>query len=984
MYRIIIILYLLSVVNIAYSGFGEYGKWHPELGKTTDRPRILLMDSEKTVIQNRISNGYQDFRDLYGQIYSSAEQTSDPRTNWKKTDRRSYLSKQKAFVYYINRSQDGSSPLDATTRETLKDQAINYLLDLNASVQTNWGDYWNIQWRAKELVNYCEAYDLLMGDADSEILANSDQIEENLHTFAANIFYILDYWKEPGYLYGTTKLNHRILGATALGIAAQTIGYRGADSNDRSDINNRKWRPNSWIGAAMNTIYYLLRTNSSSSLVTSDGAYKEGPHYAKYVATIFLPFNRGMKNFQSLLGESTPWIESYYNFGNDWADSYNLENPYTNSMFQTIYDYYTKIKQPEGRLPSIKDTYIFDYFPELALMAEHKAFYSWPIISYDPNNLSDFQQLNNSLFYAGTDNRIDYICAGYEPTNEGLESLNWKFQSLQSAGSYVTRTGWHNEAYYFHLHGDNQPWGSTDHYHEDAGSFILNLKKRRLLIDPGYIKWGHQHHDEMVAAFNHNLIMVDDKGPKSTTRSQHLNSFYSDWLFFNRISTGIYVNQDSENPFAEIYRSVFNIKDPSSENIYSIIYDEGTDLNTTNRSFKFILHGIGLYDSDPNLSNFGIDEATRIAWWKSNYSETVKCYNRSIPDGSFTHAVRKHETGYDSWGEHSVLYAEANNTVSAKYLSVITAYNTNPQYVTDVSQTGNSYKAYLIDKGASSQNFEIAFMQEDVVERTIPLEQLVEDYGGELETDAEMLLISLPKNYTSEDDIELIAQRASYTYLNEGKLRIYPNNADEFCTDFSITDYHMKSDFYRATGYNNGRRIAVDLNGTLHAVYEDDYKIWYTYSSDAGATWAKETKLDDTFPAKNPSLDLCINILDITIHVVYESIIPIFGGGDAHVITWQQKTTSGWQPPEYICNGYLANYADYTWEEGDSGERPTIFAESGNYLLVAWRDLSSGRIKIRNYVDQNWGTIGEVNNSNGYPVLGRVAEGDLRTKIIWA
>lgn len=705
-FSILTVLVLHSIV-IGY-GPGSYGTWHSEINNSF-RPRLLLTSSDKITVQSRLSQSI--YNSIYRKNYSEAHRSAELRTNWKETAARSYIAKNAAYVYYMNRREDGITALDPADRLSLRDKVVQYLLELNASVENDaydTGVFFRMQWRGKELMNYCEAYDLIMGDADSYILANKDAIETKLHTFTANLFSTLDNWKDISwerwliikqyYPDFTSKSNPRIMGACAVGIAALTIGNKGCDYPTRtSEIDNRKYRADSWIGAAMCTIDYLLRTNSSESMVTSDGSYREGPHYMRYIGTIFLPFIKSMKNFETVLRQNnpslpSPWIESYYNFGDDWDESYSIQSPYTNTMYQTIYDYYTKIRQPDGNLPAIKDTFMKDHFTELALMADYKAFYSWPIKSTDPN-ISDTDLLVSELEMAGADSRADYICAGHLATNTGIP-VEWKQQNLTSAGSYVYRSSWDTDGLYFHLHGNNAPWGYTGHYQEDASSFILNLGGQAMAVDPGYVSADQA--DYVNKARHHNVILVNNGGISSTTR------FYQHFVFNTEKLFCFKINDNSSPESSNRSRTLIGLKDQA--NPYVISYDECN--YSSSNEFKLRLHGFGKI-SDSKCEINPTDHTIR--WWDYSGGKSLKAYSRSIPEGVFGNNLSEHEVTYNVIGYHEALEYKVNSTW-VKYLTVLDCYTSLPKVVTDISQSGNNYKAYLIDKGASSPNFELVFM----------------------------------------------------------------------------------------------------------------------------------------------------------------------------------------------------------------------------------------------------------------------------------
>jgi hypothetical protein len=979
-------LLIILFVKYSFAGFGEYGKWHPEVNS---RPRLLFLQSDKYTIQSRLSNGI--FHDLYDNDYTNrhgsakhgifwkAKQIHGERgDNWKRCAQRAYIAKNAAFVYYMNLAENGTDPLSSGLREQLKDKVIKYLREIDTRVRTDWADYGDVQWRAKELLYYCQAYDLLMGDTDSEILSYKEEMEEKIHTLAANLFYVIDIHKELPSWYpetATSKNNKRVIAATALGIAALTLGHRGSDiSNRTSDANNRKWRPDSWIGAAMSTIYYLLRTDSEKSMVTSDGSYREGPHYFRYISNVYLPFVRAMKNFESLLRDidpslPNPWLEYYYNFGEDWNKSYNLENPYTKQMFQKIYDYYTIIRQPEGRIPAIKDSYTDAYFPELALVADIKAFYSWPYKSFEPGWNND-ALLNSELIANGADSRIDYICAGNLPTNEGLPE-SWKRKFFTVAGSYVYRTSWDFDAFYFHLHGNNfydhlfNIFGDYGHYQEDASSFIINLGGDVLALDPGYYKW--QDADLVNKAKHHNVITVDGGGVGKTKKFKYKFGKDNSRYFYFKL----------KDQSSQIYREryTFGLKD--SEHPYIIIYDKCNFHEDVQKEWKFLLHGNG-YINDPE-NTFEINYNDKTGLWKHN-GKKLKSYSASIPEGTFTYDQSVNDDGYGRLIDHSVLQYEINNR-TAKYLTLLDAFTSSAMDVQDISNSVSEYKSYLINRSDASPYYELVMMQENVGSIVIPAHTFGNIYQGEIYTDAEMLLISIPKELTDSNEIKLITQNA--TFVHYGKIYFYHNNSNEICSDFTIEDYHMKSHTARATGYNNGRRIAKGSGDALHLVYEDNGEIWYTNSYDNGKTWQIELlisgKSSEDAYYTNPSIT-CSYDYGGNVHIVWECVGQTTYG-DIHDIEYRRKNYDGWTETTNISSPYLFIQ--------EKVMRPVIHAISYGDLYIVWAGYSESENKYYTYIKildgyGQWHDIEEVPGVNGYPLISCFNAGLHKTVIIWS
>ena len=190
---------------------------------------------------------------------------------------------------------------------------------------------------------------------------------------------------------------------------------------------------------------------------------------------------------------------------------------------------------------------------------------------------------------------------------------------------------------------------------------------------------------------------------------------------------------------------------------------------------------------------------------------------------------------------------------------------------------------------------------------------------------------------------------------------------------------HLASSVARATGYNNGRRMARLNSNDLYMVYEDGSQIWFTSSSDGGASWQKDERIYAYYPQTNPAVSVNSNGISPSVHVVYETLVPK-GSDYAHVITYQHKGENGWEAPEYL-DGY---FGTTTWIGGE-GERPVIVSESWDNIYIAWRDKSSGKIKVIYKSPSNgWSPIRELGGTNGYPVIGRTASGTRKTKIIWS
>ncbi|MCU7491293.1 MAG: T9SS type A sorting domain-containing protein [Ignavibacteria bacterium] len=153
-------------------------------------------------------------------------------------------------------------------------------------------------------------------------------------------------------------------------------------------------------------------------------------------------------------------------------------------------------------------------------------------------------------------------------------------------------------------------------------------------------------------------------------------------------------------------------------------------------------------------------------------------------------------------------------------------------------------------------------------------------------------------------------------------------------TDASVTaNYkgHLLSTTLNATGGSGSqRKIAKDLGGKLHMVYESVGKVWYTTSTDGGATWSAEQLVSGTGTATSPSI------------ASSEEVYPF---NDVFCV-WQE--TSGSTRNLYIKS--LQNPGEPLLLDSDASTvdlQPSIGVSSDDYgVLVAYKKMYSGRYQM--------------------------------------
>jgi hypothetical protein len=252
---------------------------------------------------------------------------------------------------------------------------------------------------------------------------------------------------------------------------------------------------------------------------------------------------------------------------------------------------------------------------------------------------------------------------------------------------------------------------------------------------------------------------------------------------------------------------------------------------------------------------------------------------------------------------------------------------------------------------------------------------------------------------TEEHNTEEVKWYFQNWYSPDGGADI--NNASALQTDVVfrpegeelIANYkgHLASNTSRATGYNNGRRIAVESNYTLHAVYEDGGDIWYTYSTDDGETWEPEKRVSNfsdsygnPFIANmNPTIDVSIGQTGegTVIHIVWEQISDWNGQypSGVHEIGYVKKNNYGWSDPIPVST-------DPDHDIGFTEARPSVYTESGGDVYIAWRAKPNGysteQVFIYTFVDDYDALPEEVPGAHGFPIIDK-GENCVLTKIVY-
>ena len=362
-------LVMMIVTNVLQS---QTGAWHPEI---TARPRLLFSHADIPSIVKSI-NEHTLQHQLYNDLYATAMMTSSDQRQ------RSQIAKAAAFVLALNLEPQNNSysPVDSQIRAEFIGKILDYLRNIDPAVKSPSTNY---QWRALELMQFCEAYDLFLG-----IGQPSDTLIENkLAQFAANAYSELNQFL-------VTQNNLTIKLASALGMTAITLNHYSSP--------NVSSQPATWIGKAMTFIDDVFWNIVSDPRV--EMGYAESPYYFRYAMMSAAPFFYAMKNFNG------DWTE--------WYKGRTIQSPWFDPRYVKLYDWAAKIRMPDGRLPAFDDSYINSYFPELGIFSalpNQPSYYGW--MNYKKGQAVSDNEFSSSL--AGPkEGNTARTCQGIPPQKE--------------------------------------------------------------------------------------------------------------------------------------------------------------------------------------------------------------------------------------------------------------------------------------------------------------------------------------------------------------------------------------------------------------------------------------------------------------------------------------------------------------------------------------------------------------------------------------
>jgi len=166
---------------------------------------------------------------------------------------------------------------------------------------------------------------------------------------------------------------------------------------------------------------------------------------------------------------------------------------------------------------------------------------------------------------------------------------------------------------------------------------------------------------------------------------------------------------------------------------------------------------------------------------------------------------------------------------------------------------------------------------------------------------------------------------------------------------YAIFKKHLASNSLSALSSNSQRKFISDVNGNKHLVYDSQGSVWYTKSTDNGAAWLPEVKINENgTQAKGATM---ATSTDGNLYVLYQCDRGLRTNTNPTLVLSQYYYgTLRWQTE--VCD--LSSYTYNTM--------PVISAINGVVLVVYKPSATTGLVGVEYYL--NSGNIAETHVSN--------------------
>jgi len=366
----------------------------------------------------------------------------------------------------------------------MADKAEEIVLGLNPHVEEIGFDspfYTKVSIHAAEaIVYFCQAYDFVAGSG----LLSQDRLDAMEARIAELVSSVT---KEAvtgpmAVLLMAAQNNHNIKVFAAIGLAGITFNSRPEAAL--------------WVDRGLtDTLYWTFDFQS-----TSDGAWAEGPGYLNYCAGELMAFVQAYHRF----AQGKPYyFRKFFDLHDPVGSEYEwIPDPAGDSRLRDIFLWPIKTMMPDGLSPNVDDSarsplpsgYLAAFFNDAVFL------WHWELPAVGLSSL------------AGIDLAADIFSLLPEDMAPSPPDFD-PDQFLPDGGHCVFRDSLTPDSGYLLLLGENGKArdNGQGHEHPDASQLLIHHAGEYLLIDSGYVSW--EKKDAVCHVENHNLILVDGKGP---------------------------------------------------------------------------------------------------------------------------------------------------------------------------------------------------------------------------------------------------------------------------------------------------------------------------------------------------------------------------------------------------------------------------------------------------------------------------------------
>ena len=386
-----------------------------------------------------------------------------------------------------------------------------------------------------------------------------------------------------------------------------------------SEYDSGEGTPQEWADRALEMVTGSL----DFQIEGRDGGYAEGPFYSRYAADVYLPYLFALKNRTGL-------------------------DLFADSKIEKMHEWSLNLRLPNGRRPNIDDGHLDDFYGHyLAAVQANGGIHRW-----------DWENNERGL-YVRQFAEMDAI-ALYDDSVPAQEPTHGPSVFMPGAGDAVFRSDWSAAGTYMLLRGENgiaREHGFA-HEHPDGTSFVIYAGGEMLALDAGYINF--DNHDKVNKGSNHNVVLVNGKGPPRRTLPVvgtigDRNDAFIEAFFTSAV--GDYAEVRAAYRGVELKRRVF-----FADHRYFFVADE---IDASRRhDYEWRLHGNG-----GGTSGGTYVRVVNLARWTRDKAELL-AFLPEQPGRVALESEEIHSFDYRQEQTHAVLRVQQEG-VDGRYLAVL-------------------------------------------------------------------------------------------------------------------------------------------------------------------------------------------------------------------------------------------------------------------------------------------------------------------------